>query len=42
MGNPQNIHGLLNFWEGEPLSSEGKNYLYIYGANNHNENSISK
>ena len=33
---------LLNFWEGEPINSEGKFYLYIYGANSHNENSISK
>lgn len=33
---------LLNFWEGEPISEEGLVYLYIYGANCHNENGISK
>ena len=33
---------LLNFWEGEPINYEGKFYLYIYGANSHNENGISK
>jgi len=33
---------LINFWEGEILSNEGKYYLYIYGANNHNENNIGK
>nr|QWO71391.1 RNA polymerase [Arthromyces claviformis] len=33
---------LLNFWEGEPISEKGKFYLYIYGANSHNENGISK
>jgi len=33
---------ILNFWEGEPLTQTGKYYLYIYGANNHNENDISK
>jgi hypothetical protein len=34
--------GLLNFWEGESLTEDGKSYLYIYGANNHNEKNISK
>lgn len=34
--------GLLQFWSGEPLTEEGLKYLYIYGANLHNENSISK
>jgi len=33
---------LLDFWEGESLTDEGKVFLYIYGANNHNENNISK
>lgn len=33
---------LLNFWEGQTITNEGKVYLYIYGANNHNENKISK
>lgn len=33
---------LLNFWEGEKLNEEGKFYLYIYGANSHNQNKISK
>lgn len=33
---------LLNFWEGESLNESGKYYLYIYGANNHNENNLSK
>jgi DNA-directed RNA polymerase, mitochondrial len=33
---------LLNFWIGQILNSKGKDYLYIYGANIHNENSISK
>jgi DNA-directed RNA polymerase len=33
---------LLEFWEGEILSDSGLNYLYIYGANNHNQNNISK
>lgn len=33
---------LLNFWEGKPLTESGKYYLYIHGANNHNENGISK
>nr|YP_010130257.1 DNA-dependent RNA polymerase [Clavaria fumosa]QPZ51159.1 DNA-dependent RNA polymerase [Clavaria fumosa] len=33
---------LLNFWDGELLTETGKYYLYIYGANNHNENNISK
>lgn len=33
---------LLNFWEGESLTKKGLEYLYIYGANNHNENIISK
>lgn len=32
----------MNFWEGEPISETGKVYLYIYGANCHNENGISK
>jgi DNA-dependent RNA polymerase len=33
---------LLQFWEGEKLTELGKKYLYIYGANLHNENNISK
>jgi DNA-directed RNA polymerase len=33
---------ILNFWDGEPLTETGKYYFYIYGANNHNENDISK
>ena len=34
---------LLNFWEGAgPITEEGKFYLYIYGANSHNEQGISK
>jgi DNA-directed RNA polymerase len=37
---------LLNFvpvgWVGDSLTEKGKYYLYIYGANNHNENNISK
>lgn len=33
---------LLNFWEGKAINEKGKYYLYIYGANNHNENNLSK
>lgn len=33
---------LLNFWEGEPITKEGEFYLYIYGANSHNENGNGK
>ena len=33
---------LLNFWDGAPLSEEGKYFFYINGANNHNEDSLSK
>lgn len=33
---------LLNFNEGKSLDKKGLDYLYIYGANNHNENNISK
>ena len=33
---------LLNFWEGEDITELGKFYLYIYGANCHNEKDISK
>lgn len=33
---------LLNFWEGEAINEDGKIYLYIYGANSHNEKGISK
>lgn len=33
---------LLNFAEGETITEIGKVYLYIYGANSHNENDISK
>jgi len=33
---------LLNFWEGTSLTKAGKLYLYIHGANNHNESNISK
>lgn len=33
---------LLNFWNEEPLFNPGKYHLYIHGANNHNENNLSK
>jgi len=33
---------LLNFYKGAPITAEGKFYLYIYGANNHNINGLSK
>jgi hypothetical protein len=33
---------LLNFWDGAPLTEEGKYFFFIYGANNHNEGSLSK
>ena len=33
---------LLNFWKGERITESQKLYLHIYGANNHNENNISK
>ena len=33
---------LLNFWDGYSLTESGKYHLYIHGANNHNENNISK
>jgi len=33
---------LVNFYEGDKLTNIGKDYLYIYGANNHNENNINK
>jgi DNA-directed RNA polymerase len=33
---------LLNFSEGESITEEGRLYLYIYGANNHNIDQISK
>lgn len=33
---------LLEFFDGEPINEKGKYYLYIYGANNHNMNKISK
>jgi hypothetical protein len=33
---------LLNFWEGESLDEAGIYHLYVHGANNHNENNISK
>jgi len=35
---------LIQIWEcdDKPLTEEGKEYLYIYGANNHNQGSISK
>jgi hypothetical protein len=33
---------LLNFWEGEEINDEGRYYLYIYGANSHDQNKISK
>jgi hypothetical protein len=33
---------LLNFWKGEKINDEGKFYLYIYGANSHDQNKISK
>jgi DNA-directed RNA polymerase len=33
---------LLQFYDGEPLTDTGLNYLYIYGANLYNENKMSK
>jgi hypothetical protein len=33
---------ILEFWDGEPLTESGREYLYIYGANNHNQDNISK
>jgi len=33
---------LINFYEGQTLTETGKYYFYIYGANNHNANNISK
>jgi hypothetical protein len=33
---------LLDFWEGEALNEYGLYYLKIYGANNHNEDNLSK
>jgi DNA-directed RNA polymerase len=33
---------LLNFAEGLTLTDSGRDYLYIYGANNHNHKNISK
>lgn len=33
---------LLNFRNGEPLTSSGKDYLYIYGANCYNFNGLNK
>lgn len=33
---------LIEFYNGECLSKKGINSLYIYGANNYNENNISK
>ncbi len=33
---------LIEFYNGECLSKNGINSLYIYGANNYNENNISK
>jgi len=33
---------LLEFWEGDSLSTKGLDYLYIYGANTYNEDNISK
>jgi hypothetical protein len=33
---------LVNFHDGEAINDNGKYYLYIHGANNHNENNISK
>nr|QWO71393.1 RNA polymerase [Termitomyces bulborhizus] len=33
---------VLNFFEGSELTEEGKFYFYIYGANSHNENGLSK
>lgn len=35
-------NALLQFYDGEVLTEDGLYYLYIYGANNHNENNISK
>jgi DNA-dependent RNA polymerase len=32
----------VNFYEGEPINDNGKYYLYIHGANQHNENNISR
>lgn len=33
---------LIQFWEGESLSKQGLEYLFIYGANSYNENGINK
>nr|QWO71400.1 RNA polymerase [Lyophyllum semitale] len=33
---------LLNFYEGMPINESGKYFLYLFGANCHNENKISK
>lgn len=33
---------LINLWDGQILTDSGKYHLYIHGANNHNENNISK
>jgi DNA-directed RNA polymerase len=33
---------LLKIWNGEKINNEGKFYLYIYGANSHDQNKFSK
>jgi DNA-directed RNA polymerase len=33
---------LINFYRWEKINESGKDYLYIHGANNHNQNNISK
>jgi hypothetical protein len=33
---------LLNFYEGEKITQSGLEYLYVFGANNHNERDIKK
>ena len=35
-------NGLIQFWDGDTLTKEGLDNLYIYGANSYNENGINK
>ena len=35
-------NSLINFYEGEKITKDGMDYLYIYGANCYNENNMSK
>ena len=35
-------NSLINFYDGEKITENGLKYLYIHGANCHNENNISK